>query len=171
MKQGDDTLKLFVAQHYRGVGWKTGKVIKSMMEAEDFYASEVVQVKIPSLYKGRFVLVGDAGYAPGFTGTGTTLAMTGAYVLAGEISKHKGDLAAGLKAYEEQMRPIVKEMQKVPPLFPTVLAPQTAWGIWLRNNIFAFIAWIRILEFVQRFFASAFGNSDQYPLPDYEWVA
>ena len=171
MKQGDDALKQFVAQHYKGAGWKTDEVVKGMMEAGDFYASEVVQVKTPSLSKGRFVLVGDAGYAPGFTGGGTTLAIAGAYVLAGEVGRHKGSLAAGLKGYEEQMRPIIDDMQKVPLLVPTILAPQTAWGIWLRNNIFAFIAWTRILEFAQKYFASSFASTDKYGLRDYEWAA
>jgi len=170
-KQGDYALKQFVAQHYEGAGWKTDDVVKGMMEAEDFYANEIVQVKTPSLYKRRFVLVGDAGYAPGFTGAGTTLAIAGAYVLAGEVGKHKGDLAAGLRGYEEQMRPIIDKLQKTPPFIPTIFAPQTAWGIWLRNNIFTFIAWTRILEFAQRFFAGSFANTDQYGLPEYEWVA
>lgn len=170
-KQGDDALKRFVAQHYKGVGWKTDEVVKGMMEAGDFYASETVQVKTPSLYRGRFVLVGDAGYAPSSTGGGTSLALAGAYVLAGEVGRHKGDLAAGLRGYEERMRPLIDELQKIPPLVPTVFAPQTAWGIWLRNNIFAFIAWTRILEFAQRFFAGAFASTDKYGLPDYAWVA
>jgi len=142
-----------------------------MMEAGDFYANEIVQVKTPSLYKGRFVLVGDAGYAPSFTGAGTTLAIAGAYVLAGEVGRHKGNLAAGLRGYEEQMRPIIDDLQKIPPLIPTIFAPQTAWGIWLRNNIFAFIAWTTILEFAQKFFAGSFASTDKYGLPDYEWVA
>ena len=171
MKQGDDSLKQFVAQHYTGAGWKSDEVVKGMMEAGDFYASEVVQVKIPSLYKGRFVLVGDAGYAPGFTGGGTSLAIAGAYLLAGEVSRHKGDLGAGLRGYEEQMRPIINDLQKVPPLVPTVMAPQTAWGIWLRNNIFGFIAWTKLLEFAQKYLASAFADSDKHGLPDYEWVS
>ncbi|MCJ1360699.1 MAG: hypothetical protein MMC33_010708 [Icmadophila ericetorum] len=171
MKQGDDALKHFVAQHHKGAGWKADKVVKGMMEAGDFYANEIVQVKTPSLYKGRFVLVGDAGYAPSFTGTGTTLAIAGAYVLAGEVGKHKGNLAAGLRGYEERMRPIIHDMQKVPPLIPTIFAPQTAWGIWLRNNIFALITWTRILEFAQEFFASSFASTDKYGLPEYEWVA
>jgi 2-polyprenyl-6-methoxyphenol hydroxylase-like FAD-dependent oxidoreductase len=141
-----------------------------MMEARDFYANEIVQVKPPSLYKGRFVLVGDAGYA-GSTGSGTTLAIAGAYVLAGEVGRHKGNLAAGLRGYEEQMRPIIDDLQKIPPLVPTIFAPQTASGIWLRNNIFAFIAWTRIMEFAQKFFASAFASTDKYRLPEYKWVA
>ena len=171
MKQGDGALKQFVAQHYKGVGWKTGEIMKHMMEAEDFYAAEIVQVKTPSPYKGRFALVGDAGYAAGPTGGGTTLALAGAYVLAGEVGKHRGDLAAGLRGYEEVMRPLIDDMQKIPPFVPTLMAPQKAWGIWLRNMIFAFITRTRVLEFVQKYFAGAFASTDKYKLPHYEWVA
>lgn len=171
MRKGDDALKNFIAQHYQGAGWRTDEIIEGMMESEDFYANETVQVKPPSLYHGRFVLVGDAGYAPGFTGTGTSLAIAGAYMLAGEISRHRGNLAAGLRGYEERMRPLIDDLQKAPPLFPTVMAPQTAWGIWLRNHIFALIAWTRVLEFVQKLFGGAFSSADKYRLPDYEWVA
>lgn len=170
MKQGEEALKRYVSEHYKGAGWRTEEVMAAIMDSSDFYANEMVQVKVPSLYKGRFVLVGDAGYAPGPTGTGTTLAMTGAYVLAGEIATHKGDLAAGLKGYEERMRPIIDDMQKVPPILG-FMAPQTAWGIWLRNNIFAFIVWTNILGYAQRFFGSAFAAADKYKLPDYDWVA
>ncbi|KAI1630744.1 hypothetical protein F4809DRAFT_242574 [Biscogniauxia mediterranea] len=170
MKQGDDALKQFVAQHFRGAGWKVDEIIKGMMGAKDFYASEIVQVKAPSLHRGRFVMVGDAGYATGVTGAGTSLAMAGAYVLAGEVARHKGDLAAGLRGYEETMRPIVDDLQKIPALVPTVFAPQTAWGLWLRNTIFAFITRTRLLQLFQRFFSGAFANADKYKLPDYKWV-
>ena len=170
-KQGEEALKRFVAQHYKGVGWKTEEVMGAMMGSSDFYANEMVQVKVPSLYKGRFSLVGDAGYAPGPTGTGTSLAMTGAYVLAGEVGRHNGDLAAGLKGYEERMRPIIDDMQKIPPLVPGIAAPQTAWGIWLRNNIFAFLAWTNVLEYAQKLFGGSATGTDKYGLPDYDWVA
>lgn len=170
MKQGEEALKRFISEHYKGAGWKTEEIMTAMMGSSDFYANEMVQVKVPSLYKGRVVLVGDAGYAPGPTGTGTTLAMTGAYVLAGEIANHKGDLAAGLKGYEERMRPIIDDMQKIPPILG-FMAPQTAWGLWLRNNIFAFVAWTNIIGYAQKFLGSAFAAADKYTLPDYDWVA
>lgn len=51
------------------------------------------------------------------------------------------------------------------------MAPQTAWALALRNYIFAFIAWTRIVEFAQKYFANAFASTDKYPLPDYEWAA
>ncbi|KAH8690215.1 oxidoreductase [Talaromyces proteolyticus] len=171
LKQGDDALKKYIANHFKGCGWICDELSKEIMEAQNFYASEIVQVKVPSIYKGRFVLVGDAGYAPGPTGTGTSLAMAGAYVLAGEVGKHKGDLAAALRGYEEQMRPIINDMQKIPRFFLTVLAPQTAWGIWLRNIIFAFITLTRLLAFVQKLSAGAFSSTDKHNLPDYDWVS
>jgi 2-polyprenyl-6-methoxyphenol hydroxylase-like FAD-dependent oxidoreductase len=170
MKHGEDALKHFIARHYAGAGWKTEEVMSAMTTSSDFYASETVQVKVPNLYRGHIVLVGDAGYAPGSTGTGTTLAMTGAYVLAGEIAKHAGDLEAGLKGYEERMKPIINDMQKIPPLISSFAAPQTAWGIWLRNAVFTFVAWSNILEYAQRFFGAAFADVDKYGLPDYDWM-
>ncbi|KAM0804294.1 hypothetical protein BDR22DRAFT_837772 [Usnea florida] len=171
MKEGTDGLKKYVAQHYKGGGWKTDEVMNGMMASDDFYGSEIVQVKTPSLYKGRFVLVGDAGYACGPTGGGTSLALAGAYLLAGEICKHKGDLAAGLRGYEEQLRPLITELQKIPPFILSFIAPQTAWGLWLRNNLFAFIAWTKIPEYAQKLFGGALASTDKYPLPEYEWVA
>lgn len=171
-RQGTDALKTYVASEFSGVGWKTAEILEGMMESDDFYASEIVQVKVPSLHKGRFVLVGDAGYAPGSTGTGTSLAMAGAYVLAGEISMHKGNVEAGLRGYEERMRPIIDDLQKIPPGIPWILAPQTAWGIWLRNTVLTVICWgmafSGIFAWLGGLFSSSFGG-DKFGLPDYEW--
>ncbi|KAF5000283.1 hypothetical protein FGRMN_1915 [Fusarium graminum] len=167
--EGTDALKKYIAQHYQGVGWKSDIAMREMMDSKDFYASETVQVKTPNLYKGRFVLVGDAGYAAGFTGAGTSLALTGAYILAGELGKHKGDIAAGLEGYERQIRPLINKMQPIPPLVTSILAPQTAWGIWLRNNIFAFIAWTGLIEFASKYLAAGFGDAKEFPVPEYEW--
>lgn len=159
----------FVADEYQDAGWITNDLIEEMKTAEDFYASEVVQVKVPQLSKGRFVLVGDAGYAAGPTGFGTSLALTAAYILAGEIRKHSDDLRAGLEAYEAQMRPLIKEMSRIPPFVDSIAAPQSAWAIWIRNHVFALVAWSGIAELLGRLFGGAFGSTDEYPLPEYEW--
>ena len=170
MKAGDESLKHYVAEQYKDVvGWKLGEAMEGMMESDDFYGSEIVQVKAPVLYKGRFVMVGDAGYAPGPTGGGTSLAMAGAYLLAGEITKHSGDLEAGLRGYEQQIRPLITDLQKIPPLVLSIIAPQTAWGIWIRNHLFGFICWTKILEFAQKYLASAFDTPDKFNIPEYEW--
>lgn len=172
-KQGTDALKTFVAGQFAGAGWKTNKIIEGLKGSDDFYASEIVQTKVPSLFKRRLVLVGDAGYAPGPTGTGTSLAMAGAYVLAGEISLHEGDVEAGLRGYEERMRPIIDDLQKIPPGIPWIFAPQTAWGIWIRNQILSVICWGMgafggIVAWASGLFSSSFGG-DKFGLPEYEW--
>ncbi|KAH7234957.1 uncharacterized protein BKA55DRAFT_579713 [Fusarium redolens] len=167
--KGNDALKKYIVQHYSDVGWKSDIAMKEMMNSEDFYASEIVQVKAQTLSKGRFVLVGDAGYAAGLTGGGTSLALAGAYILAGELSKHKGDITAGLQGYEQQIRPLINKMQVIPPLITTILAPQTAWGIWLRNNIFAFVAWTGLVELAQRYIGGGFGDAKAFPIPEYDW--
>lgn len=171
-KKGDEALKAYVAERFQGPGWKHQEVMDGMAKSDDFYASEWFQVRIPSLYKGRFVTVGDAGYAAGPTGGGTSLAMAGGYVLAGELSKHKGDVAAGLKAYEQRMRPIIDDLQTIPPGVPGIMAPQTAWGIWFRNQMFRLVCGAMqfkdLFAWAIKYFASSF-DGDKYNIPDYEW--
>jgi 2-polyprenyl-6-methoxyphenol hydroxylase-like FAD-dependent oxidoreductase len=170
-KLGPTALKKYVAQYFKGAGWKSEAIIRNMIESDDLYGSEMIQVKLPTLHRGRFVTVGDAGYATGPTGTGTSLALAGAYVLAGEIGKHPHDLAAGLKGYEQQMRPLIDEMQKIPPLVPAIMGPQSAWGIWLRNNVFAFICWSNLPKLMHKLFGGASAHTNDIRLPEYKWAA
>jgi 2-polyprenyl-6-methoxyphenol hydroxylase-like FAD-dependent oxidoreductase len=168
--KGDETLKHYVANQYRNVGWKSAEVLQNMTHSPDFYASEIAQVKLPSLHTNRIVFVGDAGYAAGPTGGGTSLALTGGYMLAGALLSHPSDLDAGLQAYEDHMAPLLKEMQKIPPFVGTIMAPQTRLGIAVRNWIFAFVAWTGVAEFLQKYLGSAFADSKEFPLPSFEWV-
>lgn len=115
-------------------------------------------------------MVGDAGYAPGFAGTGTTLALTGAYVLAGEISRHAGDLDAGLRGYEERLRPIIDKMQKLPPGGMGIFAPQTAWGLWFRNTLYSIVVRSGIADFAQKRLFSQSAGADEFSLEDYEFA-
>lgn len=178
-KLGEHALKTYVADFFADMGWQGDDILRGMMDAPDFYGSEVVQVKVPRLFGGRVALVGDAGYAAGPTGAGTSLALTGAYVLAGEINNHPGDLQAGLEAYEERMLPIIKDMQQVPPGVPGAMAPQTQWGLQLRNYILILVStlmaakermpWVgKALGWAGGLFASSFGK-DKYGLPEYQW--
>jgi 2-polyprenyl-6-methoxyphenol hydroxylase-like FAD-dependent oxidoreductase len=169
-KDGEDATKLFVAKLYNRAGWIIDDILREMMDSKDFYASEIVQVKAPSLHQNRVVLVGDAGYSAGPTGGGTSLALAGGYVLAGEILAHSGDLEAGLRGYEDRMRPLITEFQKIPPFVSVVMAPQTRWGIWVRNHIFALIAWSGVADFVQKYLGAAFADNKEYKLPEYEWL-
>ncbi|KAK0639773.1 hypothetical protein B0T16DRAFT_450372 [Cercophora newfieldiana] len=167
---GDDAIKRFLASRFSSAGWKCDDIVKGLASASDFYASEIVQVKPPALFNGRVVLVGDAGYAPGPTGMGTSLALAGAYVLAGEIANHPGDLDEGLAAYSDRMRPLVERAQEIPRGVPAVMAPYTAWGLWLRNAVFAVVTRTGFAGFMQMFGAWAFEkNENDNGLPEYDF--
>ena len=67
-------------------------------------------------------------------GEGAGLAMTGAYVLAGEIARAAGDYEQAFAAYEARLRPFIEGKQKTAENFASTFVPQTEFGIWLRNQ-------------------------------------
>lgn len=177
LKKGDAALKYFLCRRFQGHP-RCDDILPAVRDSDNLYASEAVQVKVPSLQKGHFALVGDAGYAPGPIGTGTSLAITGAYVLAGEINDHLPDLQAGLRSYERKMRPIIDDMQHIPPGFPGIMTPQTKLALALRNAILRLAAVIMLLgkvlpvatlfSWMGALFSSSFGT-DKYALSEYYW--
>ncbi len=57
--------------------------------------------------------MGDAGYcASPLSGQGTSLALVGAYVLAGELMLSEGHYAQAFDRYNEILRPFVEANQK-----------------------------------------------------------
>lgn len=69
---------------------------------------------MPAWSKGRVALVGDAAYGPSpLSGQGTSLALVGAYVLAGELKRAQGDYTKAFAAYEQEMRQFVEKNQKI----------------------------------------------------------
>ena len=63
---------------------------------------------MPHWSQGRVVLAGDAGYcASPMSGQGTSLALIGAYVLAGELAAASGAYQTAFARYEREMRPFV----------------------------------------------------------------
>lgn len=72
---------------FEHVGWEAPALLKAMPAATDFYFDELSQITMPTWSTGRVALVGDAGYcASPMSGRGTSQALLGAYVLAGELS-------------------------------------------------------------------------------------
>jgi 2-polyprenyl-6-methoxyphenol hydroxylase-like FAD-dependent oxidoreductase len=62
------------------------------------------------------------------SGIGTTLALSGAYILAGALTHYPDDHIAAFAEYEKKMRPIVDRVQKLIPGMPHLINPETAWG-------------------------------------------
>ncbi|SCB04787.1 Conserved hypothetical protein [Xanthomonas translucens pv. translucens DSM 18974] len=100
--------KRLIAERYAGAGWEYPRILSYMQEASDFYFYSANQVRMEGWSRGRVVLVGDAGYSvTPATGQGTSVAMVGAYVLAGELSLHKSTLEVGVSSYEDELRDYV----------------------------------------------------------------
>ncbi len=64
---------------------------------------------------------------------GTTLALLGAYVLAGELARHD-DHREAFAAYASVMRPHVRKAQKLPPGTPRIANPRSSTGVRLLNT-------------------------------------
>ncbi|KAL0481801.1 hypothetical protein AKO1_012414 [Acrasis kona] len=114
---------------FQDAGWETTRLLKAMHESTDFYLQTVAQVKLPHYHSGRTVLIGDAAYCPSpFSGMGTSLAITGAYVLAGELATKENHKDA-FESYEKIIRPYVNKVQSV-----SVGCPQSSVGVWFFNK-------------------------------------
>jgi 2-polyprenyl-6-methoxyphenol hydroxylase-like FAD-dependent oxidoreductase len=93
------------------VGWEAPELLAAMPAAGDFYFDELSQIVLPTWSSGRVALVGDAGYcASPMSGRGTSQALLGAYVLAGELARHDGHEAA-FAEYEHALRDYVAATQ------------------------------------------------------------
>ncbi|WP_349294217.1 FAD-dependent monooxygenase [Pseudomonas svalbardensis] len=90
---------------------------------------------MPCWNKGRIALVGDAAYwASPISGMGTSLGLCGAYVLAGELSRH-ADHARAFAAYEKLMRRYVAQALSVPKSAPRLASPHSRFGIALGHAV------------------------------------
>ncbi|KEF51355.1 uncharacterized protein A1O9_12504 [Exophiala aquamarina CBS 119918] len=146
-------------------GWETDRLLKGMQDADDFYIQQIAQIKLETWSRGRVVLVGDAAYCPTpISGMGTTVALAGAYVLAGEIVHHWPDYTAGFEAYEKKMGPFVAKAQKLAPGAPGLANPQTQRGISILYFLLAVVAWIRLHKIMGASFSPPATAMD---LPDY----
>jgi 2-polyprenyl-6-methoxyphenol hydroxylase-like FAD-dependent oxidoreductase len=93
---------------YAGIGWEVPYLLAEMPRASDWYFDIAAQVEMPAWSQDRVVLVGDAGYCPSpMSGQGSSVALIGAYVLAGELAAASGDHHRAFAAYEQVLRPFI----------------------------------------------------------------
>lgn len=121
--------KARLRQQFGDVGWEAPRVLAALDGADDMYFESIGQVLTPRWSRGRVVLLGDAAWcASPISGMGTSLAMVGAYVLAGELASHV-DHRDAFAGYDRIMRPYVDQAQKLPPGTPRIANPRTRLGL------------------------------------------
>ena len=132
--------RAWIRDKLAGAGWEAPRISKDLGHDHEIYLGPVSQVRMKRWSKGRCVLLGDAAYCPTpFTGMGTTLAIIGAYVLAGEISAGEEHQRA-LARYEEILRPFVERVQKVFPGQFRLAYPRSKGAVNVFNKILSVFA-------------------------------
>ena len=173
-KNGVEEEKAAFVEAFRGAGWRTDQFLQWLEESDDFYCEKLSTVKLPSWSDGRVTLLGDAGYCPSAaTGMGTTSAIVGAYVLAGEIGKHCGGsgtkqaLPSALRSYDQKFRPFMEQVQEGinPESGYWTKIPTSPLGIAILNFVLGLAAFFRLDAFAKLI---ASEDVKGWSLPDYE---
>ncbi|MGV9340211.1 FAD-dependent monooxygenase [Streptomyces sp. NPDC003688] len=95
-----------------------------------FYFDSITQLRMDTWSRGRVTLVGDAGYCPGpAVGGSTSLAVAGAYVLAGELARADGDHERAFPAYERAMAEHVRGSHAAALSAAKTLIPTSRLGV------------------------------------------
>nr|VTO96594.1 6-hydroxynicotinate 3-monooxygenase precursor [Mycobacterium riyadhense] len=93
-------------------GWVRAQLLHYMRNAPDFYFDEMSQITMDSWSKGRVAVVGDAGYCCSpLSGQGTSVALLGAYILAGELKLAGTDYRRGFANYHAEFNGFVERNQ------------------------------------------------------------
>jgi 2-polyprenyl-6-methoxyphenol hydroxylase-like FAD-dependent oxidoreductase len=93
-------------------GWVRPQLLQYMRAAPDFYFDEMSQIKMDRWSRGRVGLVGDAGYCCSpLSGQGTSVALLGAYILAGELATAGDDYELGFANYYTEFHDYVARNQ------------------------------------------------------------
>jgi 2-polyprenyl-6-methoxyphenol hydroxylase-like FAD-dependent oxidoreductase len=156
--------KALIVRIFADASWEAPRVLDALADSEDLYVDAVSQVMAPRWSHGRSALVGDAAYCPSpVSGMGANLSLVGAYVLAGELSRHSNHRDA-FAAYEKLMRPYVALAQKLPPGVPWIAHPQTRLGISLLHMVLRLASHPLLRRRVDMLGSS---SANKIELPDY----
>jgi 2-polyprenyl-6-methoxyphenol hydroxylase-like FAD-dependent oxidoreductase len=163
--RGDrDRERQMLRETYRDDGWEVPRVLAELPHAEDLYVDQICTIAIDRYSTNRVVLLGDAAYGGTLGGQGTSLAIVGAYVLAGELAAAQGDHTRAFERYEARMRPYATPCQKGAERAGPFFAPRTRLGLLLRQLVYrAFTSRLLIGQFEKMVKASA----SDFVLPEY----
>ncbi|MDN5926749.1 MAG: FAD-binding domain [Hyphomicrobiales bacterium] len=150
-------------REFAGMKWEVPAILEAMDGVENIYFDRVSQIEMPRWTKGRVALIGDAAACVSLlAGEGCGLAMTEAYVLAGEIGHAGSDHATAFSRYEERMRPFLADKQAAARKFASSFVPETDFGIAFRNWMMR----LMVIPPVANFLVGEL--NDTIDLPDYE---
>jgi 2-polyprenyl-6-methoxyphenol hydroxylase-like FAD-dependent oxidoreductase len=175
-KGGTSEEKQAFKEVFQNAGWRSEEILKALETSDDFYCERIGVVVLDHWSHGRITLVGDAAYCPSvMTGMGTSCGITGAYVLAGEITRYCGNLSEGVmdegittpfNSYERKLRPLINHVQKGLTNNPHYMdsLPSSTWGIGMVYVLFRLASLLR-LDVLARWVLRE--DTNGWELPDY----
>jgi 2-polyprenyl-6-methoxyphenol hydroxylase-like FAD-dependent oxidoreductase len=129
--------KGIVEQAFGDLGWRVPELLAAVRATDQLYFDAVSQVVVADWARGRTVLVGDASSCVSLFGDGTTLAIAGAYALAGALAESPTDHVRAFRFYQSRHGTMVAGRQKNVRRVASILVPRTEFGISFRNRIVA----------------------------------
>jgi len=162
-----DGQRALLRRHFGRSGWECPQILDALDTTTDVYFDRVSQIRMPpsnGLWtRGRVTLVGDAASCVSLlAGQGTALAMTGAYILAGELHRTGGNAAEACDRYQRLFGPFVAKKQRAAQRFAGVFAPKSKLSLFARNQIMRLLTtdWVANLT-------AGRGFKDPIVLPEY----
>ncbi|KQR21725.1 FAD-dependent monooxygenase [Microbacterium sp. Leaf151] len=134
----DDALRV-LRERYADAGWQAPRVLDGFESSDDVYIDELTQIRMPGWHRGRVCVIGDAAWCvTPMGGGGSSLALTGGYVLAAFLSQIDGPLDRdrldeALTSFDGWMRPLVDQIQGIPRGMLRLAYPHTRLGLAARG--------------------------------------
>ncbi|MFI7448287.1 FAD-dependent monooxygenase [Nonomuraea sp. NPDC049714] len=123
--------KELLREHFADLGWEVPRLLRELDSTPAFYFDSITQLHLDTWSRGRVTLVGDAGYCPGpAVGGSTSLAVVGAYVLAGELAAAGGEPARAFPAYEAELAAYVRRSRAFAVGVAKRLVPRSRTDLW-----------------------------------------
>jgi 2-polyprenyl-6-methoxyphenol hydroxylase-like FAD-dependent oxidoreductase len=161
-----DKQKALLRERFGGVQWESAPILDELDHTQELYFDRVSQIVMERWSNGRVTLVGDAAFCISLLGgQGSSLAMTAAYALAGELAKAEGRHETAFSSYEEVLRDYVADKQRAALRFAGFFAPKTRLKLFLLEQA---IRTFRIPGVAQ--YAIGRDITDKLKLPDYKFA-
>jgi 2-polyprenyl-6-methoxyphenol hydroxylase-like FAD-dependent oxidoreductase len=128
-----DTLrqKELLRHAFAGMHPQVDRWLAEIDQTPAFYFDAITQLQLDTWSRGRVTLVGDAGYCPGpAVGGSTSLAVIGAYVLAGELARAGGDYERAFAAYQREMAEAVTRSRAFARGAAKTIVPGSRAALW-----------------------------------------
>lgn len=135
--------KRLLREHFADIGWEVPRLLAELDDTPAFYFDSITQLRLNTWSRGRITLVGDAGFCPGpAVGGSTSLAVVGAYILAGELATHAPDYSAAFASYEREIADYVRRSRKFAITAAKKVVPAR------RSDLWALVAAARVINLV-----------------------